>query len=76
MSDWCFDIFFISSVSSLHKHLVSLDRWYARAVSSGSLPATLVRRYDSEGGTHAQEYAQVLFGLGVTLQAEVTGHAC
>lgn len=52
-----------------------MDRWYARAVSSDSLPATLVRRYDRVGGTHAHEHAQELFGLGGTLQVEVAGHA-
>ena len=52
-----------------------MDRWYARAVSFDSLPAALVRRYDRESGTHAHEHAQVLFGVGGTLQVEVAGHA-
>lgn len=37
--------------------------------------ATLVRHYGAEGGRHAHDHAQVLFGLDGTLQMEVEGHA-
>jgi AraC-like DNA-binding protein len=36
---------------------------------------TLVRHYGSEGGRHAHEHAQVLFGLQGTLELEVEGRA-
>lgn len=34
-----------------------------------------VRRYDREGGKHAHEHAQVLFGIEGTLHVEVEGHS-
>lgn len=34
-----------------------------------------VRRYDREGGKHAHEHAQVLFGIEGALQVEVEGHS-
>ena len=34
-----------------------------------------VRRYDREGGKHAHEHAQVLFGIDGALQVEVEGHS-
>ena len=34
-----------------------------------------VRRYDREGGKHAHEHAQVLFGIHGTLHVEVEGHS-
>ena len=33
-----------------------------------------VRRYDREGGKHAHDHAQVLFGINGTLHVEVEGH--
>jgi AraC-like DNA-binding protein len=35
----------------------------------------LLRRYDREGGRHAHDHAQVLFGVDGTLQLEVEGRA-
>jgi len=42
-------------------------------MSPPDLDPTLVRRYGVEGGRHAHEHAQVLFGLEGTLQMEVEG---
>lgn len=44
-------------------------------MSPATLDPTLVRHYGAEGGRHAHEHAQVLFGLDGTLQMEVEGHA-
>ena len=41
-------------------------------MSTPALDPTLVRRYDREGGRHAHDHAQVLFGISGTLQLE--GH--
>lgn len=40
-----------------------------------ALDGTLIRRYDREGGRHAHDHAQVLFGVRGTLELEVEGHA-
>jgi AraC-like DNA-binding protein len=37
--------------------------------------APLLRRYDQEGGRHAHDHAQVLFGVDGTLELEVEGRA-
>lgn len=42
-------------------------------MSTPALDPTLVRRYDREGGRHAHDHAQVLFGISGTLQLEVEG---
>jgi AraC-like DNA-binding protein len=42
-------------------------------MSAPVLDPTLVRHYGSEGGRHAHEHAQILFGLDGTLQLEVEG---
>lgn len=42
---------------------------------SPCIDSTLVRRYDREGGTHAHDHAQVLFGVEGTLHVEVEGHS-
>ena len=43
--------------------------------SAQVLDPTLVRRYDREGGRHAHDHAQVLFGVDGTLHVEVEGRA-
>lgn len=40
---------------------------------SVTLPTPLLRQYDREGGRHAHDHAQVLFGVSGTLHMEVEG---
>lgn len=40
-----------------------------------AIDTTLVRHYGAEGGRHAHDHAQVLFGLDGTLELEVEGRA-
>ncbi len=44
-------------------------------MTPSALEASLVRHYDAEGGRHAHDHAQVLFGLEGTLEMDVEGHA-